>query len=117
MELEQTEPALGEEDSRLHVRRGLEREVDETVDRERRSDLDDETVVSLDGRIAPRPDRRRHVRRELGLKVLDGEIDPKLGHANPPLRRAAAVNRPVQWRTEPGSGAQPAGEPLTCRPP
>ena len=40
--------------------------------------LDDERVLALEGRVAPGPGRRAHVRRELALQVLQQEVDPQL---------------------------------------
>ena len=75
MQLEDAELALHEEDAGLDLRHGLERQVDNALDGQTGSDLDDESVLALHRRVATSARRRPHVGRELPTQLGDGEVD------------------------------------------
>ena len=80
VQFQQAELALGEQNTRLHIRRGLQRQIDDAVNRQRGRDLDDEAVLALEGRVAAPARGRAEIGRELRLQVMDRQIDPQFSH-------------------------------------
>ena len=80
MHLEHAELALDVQDPGLDRGHGTHREVEHALDRERGRHLDDEGVLTGERRVAAPARRRAHVRRELGLQVLQEQVDPEVRH-------------------------------------
>ena len=78
VDLEHAELPLDEVDPRLDLGHGLEREVDDALDREAGRDLDDQRVLALDRRVAAGAQRRAEVGRELPGQVRDRQVDAEL---------------------------------------
>src|ERR1700691_2179130 len=73
--LEHAELALHVQDPGLDGRHRAQGQVGYPLDRERRSHLDDQRVLTLERRIAPGPGGRAQIRGELPLQIPDEQVD------------------------------------------
>src|SRR5262249_51879641 len=73
--------------SSLQFRYGFDCQIGNSVNGKRRSDLDDQTVISRQWRIATSAYRSGQIGRKLRPQVRNREIDTKLGHCRLAFRR------------------------------
>ena len=90
----------------------LEREVGHALDRQPRRDLDDQRVVALHRRVAARPRRRAHGRRELPAQVVDRQVDAELDRRQ---ARGSALRSRSACRARRGAAGSRAPRPARRR--
>ena len=78
MDFENPELPFDEQDARLEIGIGLQREIDHPLDHQAGRDLDDQRVLARIGRIAARPGRRAEIGGKLRLQAFQREIDPQV---------------------------------------